>query len=184
MSELHKDIGIYGIDLPSRDLPNGKRIYVFDMASNFKFSRHVASILHHKIMREYEGPRFDLVICAESKGVILGTIMADIHNCDLLVLRKEKKPYYDDLVSVVTDTYTTDNPKSLYIPEHELMKYTGKNALFVDDVISTGSTSKAIVNLCECYSIHVAHQGYIFSEGSDVRDPDQTYLETLPVENI
>lgn len=185
MSYLEITIPGKTIKLPSHDLPNGKRIYVYDMASDIATSRDISIILCNEIRRIYgPGISFDFIICAESKGVILGTLMSSIFNIPLMVLRKENKTYYDDMVAVTTSTYTTENPKRLYVPDHEIERFYGKRALFVDDVISTGSTSTAIRDLCRNYNIDVVIEAYVFSEGGFERRFNQVYLFSIPVENI
>lgn len=185
MSYLERNISGRTIKLPSHDLPNGKRIYVYDMASDIATSRDISIVLCNEV-RCICGPviPFDFIICAESKGVILGTMMSFILDKPLMVLRKENKTYYDDMVAVTTSTYTTENPKRLYVPEHEIESFAGKRALFVDDVISTGSTSTAIRDLCRNYDIDVVYEAYVFSEGDSERQFNQIYLARIPVENI
>lgn len=183
MKILTKKIGQYSIDLKGYEIPGNKQIYVFDMAQNFKFSMECSRFLLKLIITKgwYD---VDAIVCAESKGVILGTLLAASLNKDLVVFRKENKKYYDDMVSVITSTYTTENPKRLYCPDHTLESLKYKRVLFVDDVISTGSTYKAISSVLESYGVSLVGSAYVFSEGTDMRDESVVYLDTLPIENI
>ena len=96
-----------------------------------------------------------------------------------LVFRKKVKINFEKPVIAHVKTFTSET-NQLFIDKNDLGKYTNKKALFIDYVISTGSTIYAIKEVLDEYKIDVIKYCCVFKESNDVHD-DIIYVNTLPI---
>ncbi|MBR3288811.1 MAG: hypothetical protein IKI71_03525 [Lachnospiraceae bacterium] len=164
--------------LPKAGIGGNKYVAVFDPYSDINMNRAAAKDLYKKIV-ENNLQNVDVVISAESKGAALAQRVADLCNTDLLVFRKKVKINFESPVIAHVKTFTSGT-NQLFIDKKNLEKYSGKKALFVDDVISTGSTVFAIKDVLEEYKINVLKYCCVFKESDDVHQ-DLLYVDTLPI---
>lgn len=164
--------------LPKAGIGDNKYVAVFDPYSNANMSRAAAKALYEKIKGKGID-NVDVVISAEVKGAAIAQRVADHLNSDLLVFRKKIKINFEDPVIAHVKTFTSGT-NQLFIDRKDLEKYSGKNAIFVDDVISTGSTIYAIKDVLKKYNINVIKYCCVFKESDDVHD-DLVYVDTLPI---
>ena len=164
--------------LPKAGIGGNKYVAVFDPYSDINMNRAAAKDLYKKIV-ENNLQNVDVVISAESKGAALAQRVADLCNTDLLVFRKKVKINFESPVIAHVKTFTSGT-NQLFIDKKNLEKYSGKKALFVDDVISTGSTIFAIKDVLEEYKINVLKYCCVFKESDDVHT-DLLYVDTLPI---
>lgn len=165
-------------NLPKAGIGNNKYVAVFDPYSDVNMNRAAAKDLYNKIV-ESNLQNVDVVISAEAKGAALAQRIADYLNCDLLVFRKKVKINFEKPVIAHVKTFTSGTSQ-LFIDKLYLEKYSGKKALFVDDVISTGSTINAIKEVLDEYKINVIKYCCVFKESDDVNN-DLLYVDTLPI---
>ncbi|MBR4313400.1 MAG: hypothetical protein IKP66_00650 [Lachnospiraceae bacterium] len=164
--------------LPKAGIGGNKYVAVFDPYSDVNMNRAAAKDLYKKIV-ENNLQNVDVIISAEAKGAALAQRVADLCNTDLLVFRKKVKINFEEPVIAHVKTFTSGTSQ-LFIDKKNLDKYKGKNALFVDDVISTGSTILAIKEVLEKYDINVLKYCCVFKESDDVHQ-DLLYVDTLPI---
>ncbi|MBQ7743274.1 MAG: hypothetical protein IJ790_01710 [Lachnospiraceae bacterium] len=164
--------------LPKAGIGDNKYVAVFDPYSNVKMSRAAANDLYNKI-KEKGLDKVDVVISAEVKGAAIAQRVADLCNTDLLIFRKKIKINFEEPVIAHVKTFTSGT-NQLFIDKKDLMRYSGKTALFVDDVISTGSTINAIKDVLKEYNINVKAYCCVFKESDDVHD-ELVYVDTLPI---
>ena len=164
--------------LPKASIGNNKYVAVFDPYADADMSRAAAHDLYNKI-KEKNLQDVDVVISAESKGASFAQRIADLLNTNLLVFRKKIKINFEEPVIAHVKTFTSGT-NQLFIDKKDLEKYSGKKALFVDDVISTGSTIFAIREVLNNYNINVLKYCCVFKESNDVQD-DLVFVDTLPV---
>lgn len=164
--------------LPMAGIGNKKYVAVFDPYSDVNMNRAAAKDLYNKIS-EAGIKDIDVVISAEAKGAALAQRIADYLNTDLLVFRKKVKINFEKPVIAHVKTFTSGT-NQLFIDKKDLEKYSGKKALFVDDVISTGSTIHAIKEVLNEYNISVEKYCCVFKESDDVNE-DLLYVDTLPI---
>ena len=141
-------------------------------------SRAAANDLYQKI-KEIGLNDIDVVISAEVKGASIAQRVADLLNTNLLVFRKKIKINFEEPVIAHVKTFTSGT-NQLFIDKKDLEKYSGKKAIFVDDVISTGSTIYAIKDVLDKFNINVIKFCCVFKESNDVQD-DILYVDTLPI---
>ncbi|MHA1353090.1 MAG: phosphoribosyltransferase family protein, partial [Candidatus Heimdallarchaeaceae archaeon] len=89
-------------------------------------SKALNAILFMAIYKQFIPTDVDKVITAEVDGIVIASTLAHLLNIDCVYARKKK-------------------PETLYFPE----KYIRKNerVIIIDDIIRSGSTQKALVNL-------------------------------------
>ena len=102
--------------------------------------RHVVrEMIHH-----FDGKKIDKVASAESRGFIFGSVLAYELHAGFVPLRKPGKLPFKSIRQEFETEYSTD---AFEIHEDAIMA--GENILIVDDLLATGGTSKAAVQLIE-----------------------------------
>ena len=99
----------------------------------------------------------------------------------MVILRKEQKIYYKDVTKAPVDTYTTKNPHYLYLENSQIPKLRGKNVLIVDDVVSTGSSLRAIESIIEEVGGNIYAKAFVFAEGDAAKRDDVIFVDALPL---
>lgn len=100
-----------------------------------------------EIAKKYD---FDYILAAEARGFVLGTPLAYILNKGFIPVRKPGKLPAEVINFSYDLEYGTDN---LEIHKDALKK--GDKVLLVDDLLATGGTSKAMIELCESIGAEV-----------------------------
>ena len=129
-----------------------------------------------------KAPEYDYMITAESKGIPLVHEMARLAgNQKYFLARKNPKLYMTGVFEVTVRSITTAKEQKLYLDkaDAELMK--GKRILIVDDVISTGESLNAVVQLVKCAGGDICGVMTVLAEGDAQNREDLTYLEKLPL---
>ena len=105
-------------------------------------------------------PDFDIIFTAEAKSIPLAYEMAkQAGRNDYIIARKAKKMYMKNIVDMVK----------------------GKRVLIVDDVISTGSSLKAMEELVKKAGGNIVGKMAVLAEGDAMERPDITALHKLPL---
>ncbi len=99
----------------------------------------------------WKGIKIDSVLAIESRGFIFGGAMAAQNDWKFIPLRKEGKLPYHKLSESYSLEYGTN---TVEIHKDALQK--GENVLIVDDLLATGGTIKAGINLVEKLEANVA----------------------------
>jgi len=90
----------------------------------------------------YRGKGIDVVVGAESRGFIFGTAVACAISAGFQVVRKPKKLPFKTVSMTYDLEYGTDT-----LEMHSDAIQPGQRVLIVDDVLATGGTMKACVDL-------------------------------------
>lgn len=123
----------------------------------------------------------DVLIVPEVKAVPLGHALSVKSGLPYVVVRKVRKPYMVDCIETEVVSITTGVPQTLYIDGKDRALIEGKNAVLVDDVISTGSTLRGLQALMKEASANVVGEMAVFTEGSADEWPHIISLGHLPV---
>ncbi len=126
-------------------------------------------------------PEFDVILTPEAKSIPLAYEMSRQSQKPYVVVRKGVKVYMSDPVSVSVKSITTDNVQTLYIGGEDSEKIIGKRVLVVDDVISTGESLSAVLQLVEKVGGKVAASCAVLAEGDAADRDDIIFLEPLPL---
>ena len=127
-------------------------------------------------------PEYDVLITAESKGIPLVYEMARQRGGErYLLARKAPKLYMRDLLKCEVQSITTAAKQVLYLDGYDAEYMKGKRVLIVDDVISTGESLNALVNLVEQAGGNIVGQMAVLAEGEAADREDILFLEKLPL---
>ena len=172
---LQKLDSIYGVTfegktfkLPKAGIGEKKFVAVFDPYADIHMSKASSNDLYSKI-KNAGIDKVDVVIAAEVKGAAIAQRIADLMDTELLVFRKKIKINYEDPIIAHVRTFTSGT-NQLFVDRKDLEKYSGKTAIYVDDVISTGSTTTAIKEVLDKFDVNVKKYCCIFKEGDSVID--------------
>ncbi len=126
-------------------------------------------------------PEFDYIVTPEAKGIPLGYELSRQSGKKYFVARKGKKLYMENPFGVEVKSITTVNVQHLYMDQTEADQIKGKRVLIVDDVISTGESLNAVINLVEKAGAEIVGKAAILAEGDAADRDDIIFLEPLPL---
>lgn len=105
--------------------------------------------LKHLIFSEYEkinSVKVDKVLTLEADGIPVAYQMASILGKEVAVARKAKKLGIRDFIEI-KQVFESGTYRYIYLPRNAIRK--GEYILLTDDIIRTGATIRALVNLCK-----------------------------------
>lgn len=104
-----------------------------------QFRRAIDTLAKH-----YEGKKIDQIVAVESRGFIVAAPLAYKLNVGLIPVRKKGKLPYKTVETTYELEYGTDT-----LQMHADAFQPGANILIVDDLLATGGTAKATIDLVE-----------------------------------
>lgn len=133
--------------LPIVKIDKNTWIASFVMLGDVELVEHCASILVRKLK-----PGFDIIVVPEAKAVPLAHSIARKMSrppdyMDYCVIRKSRKAYFGETISVPVKSITTKKEQKLYLNREDAEEIRGKRICLIDDVISTGGTIRACSDL-------------------------------------
>ena len=145
------------LDLKSRvrRIPQFKGVVFWDITPllNDKDSLHecVKQLAGH-----FRGERVDLVVSSEARGFIIGAAVAYELGAGFIPIRKKGKLPFKCVDLTYTKEYESDT-----IEIHEDAIESGKRILIIDDLLATGGTMKANIELVEKLGGDVVGLGFL-----------------------
>ena len=124
---------------------------------------------------------YDVLVTAEAKSIPLIHALSVITKKPYVVLRKTYKPYMGEAIQAETMSITTNKMQTLYLDSKDNELVNGKKVMIVDDVISTGSTQKAMRAVVEKAGAEIAGEAAILTEGDPEKWEGILSLGNLPV---
>jgi adenine phosphoribosyltransferase len=98
---------------------------------------------------------------------------------DYVILQKTRKVHLSDALEESVHAITSTTGSTLLLDRSRLGAVAGRRVLFVDDVISTGSSSGAALALLERAGAHVVGVGAFLAEGDGWPDTLLPYADRL-----
>lgn len=169
------EIGSVSRQLPLFEVAPGVKIAIFNMLGD----REIVEIAAQQLAER--APAADVILVPEVKAVPLGHALSVQTGIPYVVVRKVRKPYMVDCLEAEVVSITTGKPQTLFIDGKDRALITGKRALLVDDVISTGSTLRGLRQLVAAAGASIAGEMAVFTEGDVGRWPDVIALGNLPL---
>jgi adenine phosphoribosyltransferase len=121
------------------------------------------------------------IVCAETKSIPLAHALALRAKNNYIVLRKSYKSYMGKALEARTVSMTTQSEQVLYLDEKDHRSIQQQNVVIIDDVISTGSTLRAIESLMQEAQADVIARAAMFTEGDAQQWSHIISLGHLPV---
>ena len=104
-----------------------------------------------RLAAHYAGAGIDLVVGVESRGFIFGAPLANLQNCGFVPVRKFGKLPYQTVTVEYSLEYVTN-----VVEMHTDAIRPGQRVLIVDDLLATGGTVSAAMELVEKLGGHIA----------------------------
>lgn len=155
------NIGDCRRELPLFEVAPNVKIAIFNMLGDTEIVEVSAEALNLKMPDNAE-----VLIVPEVKAVPLGHAISVKSGLPYVVVRKVRKPYMVNCIEAEVVSITTGVPQTLYIDGKDRALIEGKNAVLVDDVISTGSTLRGLQALMLEASANVVGEMTVFTEGN------------------
>lgn len=169
-------IGKLTRELPLFQVAPNVNIAIFNMLGDTEIVEESADELAKMMPSNAE-----VLIVPEVKAVPLGHALSVRSGLPLAVVRKIRKPYMVDCVDVEVVTITTGEPQTLYLDGKDRQFVQGKNAVLVDDVVSTGNTLEGLHKLVDAANATIIGEMAVFTEGGPDDWPDVIALGRLPI---
>lgn len=122
----------------------------------------------------------EIFVTTETKGIPLTHAIATYLGLKpYVVCRKEIRPFMLSPMVVRYKPITAKTEQELFMDGRDVMKIRGKRVGIVDDIVSTGETLKAMVDLVQRAGGTVASKAALLLEGEELGGVD--HLGILPV---
>lgn len=170
-------IGPISRKLPLFEVSPGTAIAVLNILGDVELVETAATLLSQRL----SVIGHDLLLTPETKSIPLAHALAKRLNCPYVVLRKTRKSYMGEVLRVTSHSITTGEPQHLFLDAKDQDLLCNRRVILIDDVISTGSTLRAMSQIAEKASAQIVAQAAICTEGSENNWPDVISLAHLPV---
>ena len=149
------------IDLKSRirRIPEFKGVVFWDITTLLKDPACLKETVK-QLADHYRGKKIDLIVSNEARGFIVGAPLAYELGVGFIPIRKKGKLPYKCLDYTYKTEYSSD---TIQIHEDAISK--GQNVLIIDDLLATGGTIKANIDLVEKLGGKVAGVGFLIELG-------------------
>ena len=147
MSRDYYDITLAGVkrSLKLFEVAPGLRIAVLNILGDTELVEACAT----ELAKMLEDKDYDVMITAESKSIPITHALSVRTGKPYIVCRKSYKSYMGNAIRSTSNSITTQSDQTLILDEKDINLVKGAKVLIVDDVISTGSTLKAMESLLE-----------------------------------
>lgn len=170
------NIGKIRRSLPLVNVGNDKKIAFLNIYGDNELLEECVNQMVEKIPKN-----IDVIIAPELGGIVLASHISLKSNIPYIAVRKKVRPYMKQPIIRDILSIGTKGVQTLYLDSNDIEKIKGKNVLIIDEVISTGSTVKALNNIVieaggktECYMC-------IASEGNDFQSNKLNFICKLPI---
>jgi len=128
------------------------------------------------LVKQYKGKRFDKVVGVEARGFIFGATVANKIGAGFVPVRKKGKLPFKTISTTYALEYGTDT-----LEIHQDAISAGEKILIIDDLLATGGTVAAAVELVKQLGGKVAGIGFVI-ELVDLKGKDK--LKEYPVYSL
>jgi len=164
-------------DLRLFEVAPGLRIAILNILGDTELVQACAKELNKKL----KDVDYDVLVTAEAKSIPLAYALSLEAKKPYVILRKTYKPYMGDAIKAETLSITTGQPQILILDEKDRELLKGKNAVILDDVISTGSTLQGMRMILEKAGAKVTAEAAILTEGERAKWKNIVALGHLPL---
>ena len=161
-------------------------IALYDPMTDFRLYQQSVDALFRMIIKAV-GSKFDIIMASEAKGIPLAFGVAErmaryrySRSVQVAICRKSLKPYFKHVVSAKVNTVTTEGEQFIYLADAH-QRLAGKRVVIVDDVVSTGSSLKAMKHLISQSSGSFVLAASVLAEDKGTEIEGLHYLDSIPV---
>jgi adenine phosphoribosyltransferase len=133
-----------------------------EILSNADLLEKIAKI----VFQDFNFAKVDKILSIESDGIPLAIQIGKEFGVNTIIAKKNKEMGVKDFIEVKR-FYLTGTYGYLYIPKNSIKK--GEFILLVDDLIRTGSTIEALIEICKKVGANVAGVFTIISVGDSIK---------------
>jgi adenine phosphoribosyltransferase len=138
-----------------RRIPEFKGVVFWDITTLLKdpalFKETITQLANH-----YKNKKIDVIVSNEARGFLIGAPLAIELGVGFVPIRKKGKLPYKCLDYTYKTEYSTD---SIQIHQDAIAK--GQNVLIIDDLLATGGTVKANIDMVEKLGGKVIGTGFL-----------------------
>ncbi|MEO2151868.1 MAG: phosphoribosyltransferase family protein, partial [Thermococcus sp.] len=138
------------------------------------------SLIAEEVAGRYLDKDVDKVLTAATDGIALGVHIARELGADIVYAKKKKEVGVEKFYEVSYVPSASGTVMTLYLPQWALKK--GENVLIVDDVIRSGETQRALVEMTRQAGAKPIGMFFLISVGDIVEKLQEEY--EFPVESL
>ncbi|WP_297515032.1 phosphoribosyltransferase family protein [Thermococcus sp.] len=138
------------------------------------------SLIAEEVAGRYLDKDVDKVLTAATDGIALGVHIARELGADIVYAKKKKEVGVEKFYEVSYVPSASGTVMTLYLPQWALKK--GENVLIVDDVIRSGETQRALVEMTKQAGAKPVGMFFLISVGDIVEKLQEEY--EFPVESL
>jgi len=138
------------------------------------------SIIAEEVAGRYMDVNVDKVLTAATDGIPLAVHVARELNVDVVYAKKKKEVGVEKFYEVSYVPSASGSVTTLYLPHWALRK--GEKVLIIDDVIRSGETQKALLEMCRQAGANPVGMFFLVSVGDVIEHLKEEY--SIPVESL
>ncbi|AIF69231.1 adenine phosphoribosyltransferase [Palaeococcus pacificus DY20341] len=131
------------------------------------------TLIAENIASRYLSKDIDKVLTAATDGIPLAVHIANELNIDIIYAKKKKEVGIEKFYEVNYIPSASGSVSTLYLPHWALKR--GEKVLIVDDVIRSGETQKALIELCKQAGAKPVGMFFLISVGDNIEKLKEEY---------
>jgi adenine/guanine phosphoribosyltransferase-like PRPP-binding protein len=173
-------VGSQEVEVPLVEVADGLLIaLLITVDHGVRFAERAGSELAERLAPS----NVDIVVSVATMGIPLAIeVTRALGLDDYLILHKTPKIHLGDAIAEPVTSITTGAPQHLRMDPARLQAVAGRRVAVVDDVVSTGASMQAALNLLRRVRAEPAVVGTLVTEGADWRErlgPDAHMVQAL-----
>lgn len=140
----------------SRQLAGGF-LYTSDIMFDARLMKKVA----HAFARKFQNSGANYVVTIETKGITVATMVADLLNLPMVVIRRESKISEGSTISINYFSGSSDRVQKMSIAKRAVE--IGSKALVIDDFMRAGGSVKGIADILTEFDVEIVGTGIIIT---------------------
>lgn len=147
-----------------------KIVYMPDINDNFKLNASAATFLAQKIIASIKD--LDVIVMPGDKATMMGTLLVTLlktYNIDVEIVVVRSTDKGGSVNSIEYKSITHKDPKKLHLRQDQLDTIKNKKVLLFDDIISSGETMRALMNLVNQAGGNIQGFATLGTEGVDAQ---------------
>lgn len=134
------------------------------------------------IATRFMNDHFDYVVTIETKGIPLATILGQLLNKPVVVVRKSARLTEGATIQMNYVTGSSKTIKTMALPIKAIER--GRRILFVDDFMKAGGTAKGVIDLMKAYDVEVAGVAVVMTTQLPERKLIDDYFALVELKDV